>query len=79
MLAFFLRILKIVLEELIKEIIKNNDMISNISFETMIKNNDTKCRSISITYKYYIRTNFIIKYSKNSKISREISNAKSLI
>lgn len=79
MLAFFLRILKIVLEELIKEIIKNNDMISNISFETMIKNNNTKCRSISITYKYYRRTNFIIKYSKNSKIAREISNAKSLI
>lgn len=62
MFAFFLRILKVVLD-LIEEIIKNND---------------TKCRIIS-TYEYYRKTNFTIKYNKNSKIAGEISNAKSLI
>lgn len=63
MFAFFLRILKVVLD-LIEEIIKNND---------------TKCRIISTIYEYYRKTNFTIKYNKNSKIVGEISNAKSLI
>lgn len=31
------------------------------------------------TYEYYRKTNFTIKYNKNSKIAGKISNAKSLI